>query len=58
MRIVQMQNAANEKTTEGNSVTSSTIGQQQFIHPLLMPSLVCFSPSIVAFHVIRNNQKS
>ena len=42
MRIVQIQNqnSANEKTVEGNNITPSNHGQQ-FVHPLLMPSLVC-----------------
>jgi len=45
MRIVQMQNqnqnATNEKTAETNNITPTIIEQQQFVHPLLMPSLVC-----------------
>ncbi len=38
---MQNQNSINEKTAEGNTMTSTTIEQQQFVHPLLMPSLVC-----------------
>ncbi len=38
---MQNQNSTNEKTVEANNMTSTNIGQQQFVHPLLMPSLVC-----------------
>ncbi len=38
---MQNQNATNEKTVEGNNMTPITTGQQQFVHPLLIPSLVC-----------------
>ncbi len=43
MRFVQMQNqnATNEKTAEENTTAPTVTGQQQqFVHPLLMPSLV------------------
>jgi hypothetical protein len=41
---MQNQNTTNEKIVEGNTPTT-TIGQQQqqLVHPLLMPSLVCLS---------------
>jgi hypothetical protein len=49
IRIVQMQNqnqnATNEKTAETNNITPTIIEQQQFVHPLLMPSLVCNTTS-------------
>jgi hypothetical protein len=35
------QNPTNKKIAEGYNITSSTIEQQHFIHPLLMLSLVC-----------------
>jgi hypothetical protein len=41
MRFVQNQHAANEKVAEGNNMAATNIGQQQIMHPLLMPSLVC-----------------
>jgi hypothetical protein len=37
-----MQNATHEKMAEGNNPITTSVGhQQQIMHPLLMPSLVC-----------------
>jgi hypothetical protein len=36
-----MQNQNQHGVTEGNNIAATNIGQQQIMHPLLMPSLVC-----------------
>ncbi|CAF3495309.1 unnamed protein product [Rotaria socialis] len=46
--LIQNQNIVKENTAEKNNLTSALIGQQQSIHPLLMPSLNVSSQKISA----------